>query len=257
MTTIKQLKTKGNIYAFHLQNTTPAFANALRRIMIEAVPAMAIEDVEIRKNSSVLYDEIIAHRLGLLALKTDLKTYTVHDDCSCEGEGCAKCTTTLTLSIKGPCTVHAKDLKPQDPTIQPIHPETPIAKLLKGQEIEIIATVKLGRGKDHAKWSPCLAWYTYESDIEVKNDTEQLEKHKHKYPQAIFDKNGNIDKKKIIDLNLTEACDGVCDALVKVNHNPESILFYVEPWGQLPVKQIVHTALDILKSELQAFEKAL
>ena len=58
-----------------IKGTTPAFMNTLRRTMIEEVPTMAIEDVEFRKNNGILYDEMIAHRLGLIPLKTDLKGY--------------------------------------------------------------------------------------------------------------------------------------------------------------------------------------
>ena len=50
-------------------------ANALRRIMMTEVPSMAIEDVVFIENSSPMYDEVLAHRLGLVPLKTDLKTY--------------------------------------------------------------------------------------------------------------------------------------------------------------------------------------
>ena len=73
-----------------IKDTTPAFVNALRRIILDEVPTMAIEDVEFRKNNSILYDEMIAHRLGLLPLKTDLKSYTVPEHCKCEGKGCAR-----------------------------------------------------------------------------------------------------------------------------------------------------------------------
>ncbi len=58
--------------------------------MTEEVPTMAIEDVEFRKNNSILYDEIIAHRLGLVPLKTDLKSYNLPEKCKCKGEGCAR-----------------------------------------------------------------------------------------------------------------------------------------------------------------------
>jgi len=46
--------------------------NALRRIALAEVPCMAIEEVVMIENSSILQDEIIAHRLGLTPLKTDL-----------------------------------------------------------------------------------------------------------------------------------------------------------------------------------------
>src|SRR3989344_1528823 len=61
--------------SFIIKATTPAFANALRRMVSEEVPTMAIEDIEFSKNNSILYDEMVAHRIGLIPLKTDLKGY--------------------------------------------------------------------------------------------------------------------------------------------------------------------------------------
>ncbi len=148
-----------------LKDTTPAFANALRRAIIETVPTMAIEDVELVKNSSALYDEVVAHRLGLIALKTDLKGYTPRDKCDCKGVGCAKCSVQMTLKAKGPAIVLASEIKSKDPKIKPVFPDTPIVQLLKGQELEFECTAILGHGKDHTKWSPGLAWYSHEATI--------------------------------------------------------------------------------------------
>ncbi|MHA1861394.1 MAG: DNA-directed RNA polymerase subunit D, partial [Candidatus Ranarchaeia archaeon] len=59
---------------FILKDVDVAFANALRRTILTEVPALAIDEVVIVENSSALYDEILAHRLGLIPLKTDLDT---------------------------------------------------------------------------------------------------------------------------------------------------------------------------------------
>src|SRR3989344_679452 len=100
--------------SFIISKTTAAYMNALRRYCTERVPTLAIEDVEFRENSSVLYDEIIAHRLGLIPLRTDLKSYSLRETCKCKGEGCARCTVQLTLEGKGPGTVYASDMKSKD-----------------------------------------------------------------------------------------------------------------------------------------------
>ncbi len=73
---LENKKDEGKL-SFVIKDTTAAFVNTLRRIMVEEVPTMAVEDVEFRKNSSALYDEMIAHRLGLTPLKTDLKSYNL------------------------------------------------------------------------------------------------------------------------------------------------------------------------------------
>lgn len=234
-----------------IKEVTPAFVNALRRTVIEGVPTIAIDDVEVIKNSSALYDEMVAHRLGLIALTTDLKGYTPRDECTCSNAGCAKCTVQLTLKAKGPCVVLASELKSKDPAVKPVFGETPIVQLLKGQELELECVAALGRGKDHMKWSPGLAWHEYEPIITINND--KVAACKNKLPPQIFDKSGKIDKKLIVG-QLADACDGACDA-VKVERNPNNIIFHVEPWGQLSARAIVTKALDMLAERFTEFEK--
>ena len=60
------------------------FVNALRRICMVEIPTMAVENVEIYKNDSRIFDEVLSHRLGLIPLKTDLDTITLRGECDCE-----------------------------------------------------------------------------------------------------------------------------------------------------------------------------
>ena len=83
---------------FMIRGASAAFSNALRRAMIAEVPTMAVEDVMIIENSSVLYDEMLSHRLGLIPLTTDLDSYVLPEECGCKSElGCNRCRTTLSL----------------------------------------------------------------------------------------------------------------------------------------------------------------
>ncbi len=241
---------KSSKLTFTLRNVDVSFANALRRASIEEVPTMAIEDVEIRRNSSVLYDEIVAHRLGLLPLKTDLKSYVMTKDCKCEGQGCARCQLKFTLKVKGPCIVYAEDLKSDDPKVVPVNPKTPIAKLLKGQKIELEATATLGQGKDHVKWAPGLVYYTYLPTVTVNNSSSKMSEFKDKYPALAFDKSGKIDKNAIIEHNLLDAVDGVCEDIVKVEYDNTGFVFHVESWEQLSCVDIIETAADMLNKKL-------
>src|SRR6266704_1409698 len=87
---IKLLSKEQETLCFVLSDVSPAFANALRRIMISEIPVMAIDDVMILENNSVMYDEILAHRLGLVPVTTD-GSYNLPEECSCKSElGCAK-----------------------------------------------------------------------------------------------------------------------------------------------------------------------
>jgi DNA-directed RNA polymerase subunit D len=249
---IKKDKKTGRV-TFLLKNANPAFANALRRIMIEAVPTMAIEEVEFVQNNSALYDEIMAHRLGLLPLTTDLKGY---DRKKPEDELSAKNSVKLTLKAKGPCTVYAEDLKSKDPKIKPVNPKTPIVKLLKGQELELEATAVLGVGKDHVKFAPCLAWYTYKPKVTVNNTSKEFDQFKDKYPPQIFN-NGKIDAKLIEQHDLYEACDGVNDDIVKIERDPTTFVFNIEPWGQLSPSEILASASDHFNELLEEFASKL
>ena len=154
--------------SFIIKDVDVSFVNTLRRVIFEEVPTMAIEDVELRKNSSILYDEIIAHRLGLIPLKTDLKSYNLPEKCKCKGEGCARCQVKMTLKPnKGAGLVYASEIKSKDSAIKPVYGKMPIVKLIKGQDLELEAKASLGRGKYHAKWVPGLVYYKYKPMIEV------------------------------------------------------------------------------------------
>ncbi|GIU68917.1 MAG: hypothetical protein KatS3mg002_0153 [Candidatus Woesearchaeota archaeon] len=150
---------KKNRIIFSLSGVDTAYANTLRRLMGFEVPVMAIEDVEFRKNNSILYDEVLAHRLGLIPLTTDLKSYDLPEECKCKGAGCASCQVKLTLKATGPGMVYSSELKSKDPAIKPVFSKIPIVKLLEGQEVELEATAILGQGKVHSKWCPGLVYY--------------------------------------------------------------------------------------------------
>ena len=243
--------------SFTLKGVTPAYANTLRRLMLNKVPTMAIEDIEIRKNNSVLYDEILAHRLGLLPLKTDLKGYSLRKE---GDEGNARNQCAFTLKVKGPGMVYASELKSKDPAIKVVFPKTPLVNLLKGQEVALEATAELGVGKTHAKWSPCHVWYTFDPDVKVNNSSKLFAEFKDKFPPEAFDKSGKLDKKAIIEKNLVDACAGVCDDVLSVTYDNTSFLFHVESWGQLDCASIVEEAITCfndLLSEMEENVKAL
>lgn len=245
-----------NRIVLSVKDSTPAFVNALRRTILESVPTMAIEEIEFKQNSSVLYDEMLSLRFGLIALKTDLASYNLPENCTCKGEGCAKCTLSLSLSAKGPCTVYASDLKSKDPAIVPVYPETPIVKLLKGQELDVEAKATLGLGRVHAKWVPAFVTYNYEPSVKVNNSSPKFNEFKDRFPPQIFE-GGKISDKKIIELGLVDACDGVCDDVVKIDYNNKNFIFTIENFGQLTIKEIMKKALDVLKEQASDFVKEI
>ncbi len=241
--------------SFLLKGIHYTYANGLRRLMMNYTPTMAIETVEFRKNSSSLYDEMVAHRLGLLALKTDLKGYKMAE--TPEEVESAKCSVKLSLKAKGPCTVYASEIKSKDPEIVPVFLKTPIVKLLKGQELEFEALAILGIGVDHVKWCPGLIFYSYEPTVTVNNNSSKFDEVKDKYPPQIFDKKGKIDKSLINTQTLIDACVGVCDDVVKVEYNQENFIFTIESFGQLSCKETMLKALDVFNEKLDNLQKEM
>ena len=138
-----------------------AYANAIRRIAISQVPTMAIDDVVILENSSVMFDELVAHRLGLIPLKTDLNRYNLPEDCDCKSAlGCPKCRVLLVLDAEATDkirTVNSGDLVSEDPETKPISDLIPIVKLAPGQKVKLEAYARLGKGTEHAKWQATSA----------------------------------------------------------------------------------------------------
>lgn len=245
--------------SFILKDGDVSFANTLRRIILEEVPTMAIESVELRKNSSILYDEMIAHRLGLIPLTTDLKSYNLPDNCKCDGEGCARCQSKIILKPgKGVGMVYASELKSNDTAIKPVQAKMPIVKLLKGQEIELEATAMLGRGKDHSKWAPGLVYYKYKPSIDIGN-VENPESVVEACPKDVFEiKDGKLSiiKDKLFDCTLCEACSDL-DKNIKINYNDKEFIFYIESWGQLSCKQVFEEAVKIFDERFDDFSDSI
>ncbi len=253
---VKLLSKKNEKLVFSIKGEDASFVNALRRYMLVEVPTMAIESVEFRKNNSILYDEMIAHRLGLVPLKTDLKSYVQSSKCKCKGAGCAKCTLKLTLkSGKTVGFIYASQIKSKDPKVKPVYPKTPIAKLIENQDLVFEATAVLGSGKDHMKFSPCLAFFRHNPNIVIKKNPVNAEKIVEQCPVDIFDiKSGKltINKTKITDCHLCNACVDLADGAVEINKE-DNYVVHVESWGQLDPKDIVKTAITVFDEQIDEF----
>ncbi len=159
MVEVKVLEESGTTVSLQLEGIDRSYANAVRRFCISEVPAMAIDDVVILENSSVLYDEILAHRLGMIPIRTDLSRYNLPEECDCGNPlGCHKCRVLFVLDAKGRekvSTVTSGDLVSEDREVRPVSESIPLVKLAVGQSVKLEAYARLGRGKEHAKWQPC------------------------------------------------------------------------------------------------------
>ncbi len=135
-----------------------SYVNALRRFAISEVPCMAVDEVVILENSSVMYDELIAHRLGLIPLKTDLSRFVLPEKCDCHSAlGCSKCRVLFVLDVESqdaPRTVFCGEMVSEDDYVKPVDTMIPIAKLAGKQKLKLEAYARLGKGREHAKWQP-------------------------------------------------------------------------------------------------------
>ena len=213
-------------------------AHTIRRYLNQ-IPVFAIDIVEISKNGSPLYDETIAHRLGLIPLEAENSQI--------------KKTTKLKLSTKTEGIVYSGDLK----GTKLVYEDIPITTLNKNQELELSATVNMGRGIDHSKYSPGLMSYRDVSEITM--DKEFSDKVKEVCSNEVKEKGNKIvvydnQKKGILDV-----CEGICNAngkKIEVSFNGELII-NLESFGQMNVKNIFKKSIDELKKDLSKISKKL
>jgi DNA-directed RNA polymerase subunit D len=244
---------KKGIVSFEVSGAEAAYMNTLRRLLMTEVPVLSVEDIEFKKNDSGLYDEMVAHRLGLMPLKTDLKSYNLPSECKCKGEGCARCQLKLTLKAKGPCVVYASDIKSKDPKVKPVYGKTPIVKLLENQELELEMTAIMGIGRTHAKWSPCLSYYRELADVKIDGAVSNGEEIAKRCPTKVFsNKNDKLTVENPNDCVMCGECVALSKGKIKVEGNG-SYLMTIESWGQLEPEEIVEAALEAYNGQLEHF----
>jgi len=195
-------------------------ANAIRRSVLE-VPIMAIDEVEITKNDSALYDEILAHRIGLIPIKTG-----------------ANKEVKLKLQMKGPGNVVSGDFSPSTGAEENL----PIVLLDKDQEIEVVGEARLGKGVEHIKYSPGLMYYSHKLDSELLDYLHINDDGKADFDEEEMKNKGLSDEK----INKIKA---VKDTL--------ELELGIESWGQLEVKEIFVAAIAALSDNLKVLDKAV
>ena len=246
-----------------VRGVSTAFVNALRRIMISEVPVMAIDHVIIIENTSSMYDEMLAHRLGLIPLKTDLDSYVLPKDCTCKSElGCSKCRVTMTFDVEateGVRTVYSNELKSDNPGIIPVSGEIPILKLASDQKVKLEAYAQLGIGKDYAKWQPVSACtYRYYPKISVNTKTcdacgECVEACSKRVLQ-VKGKKLLIENAVLCDLcgDCVKSCQKEAPG-IEVEPEQNVFIFHIESNGSLSMERLLTEASRILAKKSEDF----
>lgn len=261
---MKETRAKLLIY-----DADPFLVNALRRTLISDIPKMAIEEVDfhlgpigasddgrVADGSSPLFDEIIAHRLGLIPIPTDLKLFRFRSECEHPPEeSCPLCTLTYVLHKVGPCTVYSGDMEPISGTeYRPKDELIPIVELSDGQAVYITANAVLGTGKEHAKWQVTSGvGYKYYPSIYLDDSKcTDCKKCMEVCPKKVFEEvDGKVVVKNPENCSLCNACVEACPEAVKVEGDPTKFIFSFETDGSLTAEETLKYALKHLSERFE------
>ena len=214
-----------------------SLANAIRRSVGE-IDILAIDEVDIYKNDSALYDEVIAHRLGLVPIKNQKlkKDQTIEMKLKAKGK---EEETEVLSGVLGDMVVYS---------------DMPIVNLENGQEIELVARARQGKGNVHSKFSSGIIYYKHLPTIKISGEGEKQSELAKLYPKVFeFD-----DKLKVMDAT---SCD--LDSEDVENYSgididfDDKLVFNIESWGQIDAKDIFTSACKALKSNLSQVSKEL
>ncbi len=221
------------IFSAEIENS---LANAIRR-HLNQIPIVAVDEVEISKNDSALYDETLAHRIGLIPLKAKKQTGKMKLESKKEG------------------IVYSGELKGD---AEVVYDKIPITLLDKGQELEIKATLKTGKGSEHAKFSPGLMFFRNSSEIRMNKKFK--DKIKEIYPHANIKESGS----QIIVFDdggeeILDVCEGISE---KSGEKPEikensELIINLESFGQISPEAIFEKSIEVLKKDLNEISKKL
>jgi DNA-directed RNA polymerases I and III subunit RPAC1 len=285
---IKVLSLSEEDITFDIAGIDPSTANALRRIFISEIPTMAIEKVNMWQNTSVIPDEVLAHRMGLVPIKVDPRKFDYknkedHDESNCvKFKLHVKCTRKNTPEAKdrnndispeddeklfNHASVYTSDMKWEpigkqkknfkNTPIRPVYEDILLAKLRPGQEIEMELLWEKGIGKTHAKWSPvATTYYRLLPDITLKEDIigEEAEELKSKCPMNVFD----IEDSGKLFVKNSRACTTWRECIRDEKFTNKITLaklknhfeFTVESVGMLKPEEIVTEGIKILQEKV-------
>lgn len=267
---IKILESSDRFIRFSINGITPSVANSIRRTLVSDIPKLAIDKVIIHHgqirdkegnvydSSLPLFDEMVAHRLALIPIKTDLNI-NFRDQCSCNGVGCPLCTVSFSINKLGPALVTSGDIQPvSNPDILPTDLEIPIVKLGKKQAMLVTAEAIMGRAKDHAKWQATSGVaYKYHREFSVeKENFERWVEIKEKCPKSVLKE----DKNSIVftdDFPCKLSHYLFDEPSVKIKEDDTEFIFKFETDGSLKAMDVLEYTLRRLPQRLDVLHESI
>ncbi|GAA5822967.1 hypothetical protein JCM3770_002482 [Rhodotorula araucariae] len=274
---------------FDLVGVDASVANAIRRIVIAEVPTVAIENVYIWNNTSIIQDEVLAQRLGLIPLAidprkveakktndeppTDLNTVVFSLVARCtrrtdvkKGEtdperiwdGVHVLSSALEFSARGG---QADLFGPNEP--KPAIDDILIAKMRGGQEIVAELHCNKGVGKDHAKWSPvATASYRLLPTIQILSEIPPALHAKFQacFPAGVIDTSGGelvVQNARRDTVSREVLRHPEFEDKVKLGRVRDHFIFNIESAGQYAPAELVPEAIHVLLGKIRAVRSAL
>jgi len=245
-----------------VRGVDPTFMNAMRRIVMSEIPVPSIELVYIIENTGVLYDEIIAHRMGYIPLKGG-EALIFTKDCECQGKGCPRCEAILAMDVtasENNFKVLSGRLKAEG-SVFAANTEIPIAELNAGQRLALEARARLGTAKQHAKWQPVsIAVVKYEPQVKIDQKTCDLcALCVDECPKKILE----IKEKRLVvtsplACSLCKVCESICQkGSIKVTYNDSNAVLTIESTGGMTNEELVSAATDVLLKKCSSLRDAL
>jgi DNA-directed RNA polymerase subunit D len=246
---------------FILSGVSISFANALRRSILAEVPVMAIDEINIYDNTSVLFDEQLALRMGLIPLKADTKNFSMREECTCEGKGCPTCQVSMTLSAEGPKVVYSGDIVSSDPGVYPADATIPIVELKEKHKVVLEAIARLGTYSKHAKWQAGIVSGYKNMPVLTFKECDLCGECVNVCPRDILKIDGNkveITDKGIIECSLCKLCEEACEMnAISVDYDPESFVMTFETSGGITAAELAVEAAASIKTRAQKMGEIL
>jgi len=238
-----------------VRGITPAFANGIRRAMVADVPTFSIDTVRVIENTSVMFNEQIGLRLGLVPLSTDLDDFEIGDE------------VTLSLSVDGPSTAYSSDLVSSDSLVAPADDNIPIIDLKDGQRLEVEADAVLDTGKEHAKHQGGVAvGYRHLQRVEVVGDRGEFEDEEPNILRGVIEEGaaaeaadpdaagGDLVPTSEFDNDLTQRYPG---KELEVTDIENAFVFHVETDGSFDTAELFVRGVETLRDRATELKDAV